>query len=411
MDLIQLGDQEKSPTNKLSGDHGPLDVEASVRNRYGAAANAQEAALCCPVDYDRKYLEVIPQEVLDRDYGCGDPSKYVSEGETVLDLGSGGGKICFIAAQVVGKNGQVIGVDRNEEMLMLARKSQEKVAEKIGFSNVDFRKGSIQDLALDYDKFSEYLTENKIDSPAEWLRAEAAAENLRQSDPLVMDNSIDVVVSNCVLNLVQKEDRHKLFSELFRVLKPGGRAVISDITSDEYIPEYLQNDSNLWSGCISGAFVESEFLEAFEEAGFYGIEILERQEEAWATVEGIEFRSVTVRAYKAAEPEIELDKNQAVLYKGPFETVMDEEGMIFYRGERMAVSDKMFKRYSQAPYAEHLTLIQPYMVLSDEEAEVFDPEENSIRPPQESKGFDYGITRLPGVEDETESCCGPEGCS
>ena len=89
----------------------------SVSERYGAAAQAVEEALCCPVDYDPKFLKIIPQEVLDRDYGCGDPSRYVKEGETVLDLGAGGGKICFIASQIVGPKGRVIGVDMTDEML------------------------------------------------------------------------------------------------------------------------------------------------------------------------------------------------------------------------------------------------------------------------------------------------------
>ena len=89
----------------------PLAVESAVKQRYAAGAQAQDAALCCPVSYDPRYLEVIPQEVIERDYGCGDPSKYLRRGETVLDLGSGTGKICFIAAQVVGAEGKVIGVD------------------------------------------------------------------------------------------------------------------------------------------------------------------------------------------------------------------------------------------------------------------------------------------------------------
>ena len=99
-----------------------LDVERAVRERYGAAAQAKENALCCPVDYDPHYLAIIPQEILDRDYGCGDPSRHLQQGETVLDLGSGGGKICYIAAQIVGAKGRVIGVDRNDEMLSLANK-------------------------------------------------------------------------------------------------------------------------------------------------------------------------------------------------------------------------------------------------------------------------------------------------
>ncbi|NUN24457.1 MAG: methyltransferase domain-containing protein, partial [Candidatus Jettenia caeni] len=103
-------------------------TEQAVRERYSAAAAQKEAALCCPVTYNPKYLEVIPKEVLDRDYGCGDPSQYLAEGETVLDLGSGGGKICFIASQVVGSSGRVIGVDMNDEMLALARKANIEVS-------------------------------------------------------------------------------------------------------------------------------------------------------------------------------------------------------------------------------------------------------------------------------------------
>jgi len=105
----------------------PLDVEAAVRERYSAASQQRAADLCCPVSYDARYLEALPRELIERDYGCGDPSKHVRPGETVLDLGSGGGKICYIAAQVVGPQGRVIGVDCNDDMLALARKHQRPI--------------------------------------------------------------------------------------------------------------------------------------------------------------------------------------------------------------------------------------------------------------------------------------------
>src|SRR5690349_6059459 len=108
-----------------------LNVESAVRERYSAAAHQAEATLCCPVSYDRKFLEIIPREILERDYGCGDPSKHVRAGETVLDLGSGGGKICYIAAQVVGPTGRVIGMDCNDEMLALARRYQREVGDRL----------------------------------------------------------------------------------------------------------------------------------------------------------------------------------------------------------------------------------------------------------------------------------------
>jgi len=381
-----------------------LDVEQAVRDRYGAAAQAAEPALCCPVDYDPQYLKIIPQEIIDRDYGCGDPSKHVALGETVLDLGSGGGKICYIAAQIVGREGQVIGVDRNDDMLELARKYQPTIAEEVGYANTDFRKGSIQDLALNLEKFEAYLSDQPVASSSDWLRAEAHAKHLRQTDPLVASDSVDVVVSNCVLNLVSNADRQQLFAEIFRVLKRGGRAVISDIVSDEPVPERLQNDPNLWSGCISGAFVEEEFLTAFTDAGFYGVEILSRQEEAWATVEGIEFRSVTIRAYKGKQGPC-LDQQQAVIYNGPWSKVMDDDGHTLYRGRRMAVCGKTFDIYSREPYASHITPVPPTEPVPLDDAAEYDCHRNAVRDPRETKGQDYDATQLPEGD-----CCGDDCC-
>ncbi|MBT8122678.1 MAG: methyltransferase domain-containing protein, partial [Gammaproteobacteria bacterium] len=98
-----------------------MNIESAVLDRYTAGAQAREDSLCCPVDYDNNLLAILPQEIIDRDYGCGDPSRYVQEGDIVLDLGSGGGKICYMAAQLVGPRGRVIGIDMNDEMLALAR--------------------------------------------------------------------------------------------------------------------------------------------------------------------------------------------------------------------------------------------------------------------------------------------------
>jgi len=408
-DLVNLdivGDNGSASEQPSAGQPaaGQLDVEQAVRERYSPAAEAAEPALCCPVDYDPQYLKIIPEEIIERDYGCGDPSKHVAAGETVLDLGSGGGKICYIAAQIVGESGNVIGVDRNDDMLQLARKYQPQIAKTVGYANTEFRKGSIQDLALNLESFEAYLAKNPVTSSSGWLRAEAEADRLRSAEPLVEDDSVDVVVSNCVLNLVNNADRKQLFSEIFRVLKRGGRAVISDIVCDEAVPKHLQNDANLWSGCISGAFVEDEFLKAFTEAGFYGVEILSRQEEAWATVEGIEFRSLTLRAYKGKEGPC-LDQKQAVIYNGPWSKVMDDDGHTLYRGKRMAVCGKTFEIYSREPYASQITPIPPTAAVPLEDAADFDCHRNIVRPARETKGLDYDATQLPG-----EDCCGTEGC-
>src|SRR5204862_3975529 len=176
--------------------------ETVVRQRYATGANERADKLCCPVEYDSEYLKVIPPEVIERDYGCGDPSRYLREGETVLDLGSGTGKICFIAAQIVGPKGKVIGVDMTDEMLEVARRNAPIVAERLGYANVEFRKGRIQDLALDLELLDRELKAQPIIGAASYLAAEQVADDLRTRQPLVASNSIDVVVSNCVLNLV-----------------------------------------------------------------------------------------------------------------------------------------------------------------------------------------------------------------
>jgi ubiquinone/menaquinone biosynthesis C-methylase UbiE len=277
-----------------------MDTESAVRERYAAAAQAKENSLCCAVDYDAKYLEAIPAEVIERDYGCGDPSQHLREGETVLDLGSGTGKICFIAAQVVGPGGRVIGVDMTDEMLEIARRNAPLVAEKISYENVEFRKGRIQDLALDFELLEGELKDTRLDGLAGFLKAEAIADKLRTQSPMVADGSVDVVVSNCVLNLVAQPAKRQLFGEVFRVLKPGGRAVISDIVSNADVSAEMQADEELWSGCISGALREDKFLRAFAEAGFEPVRILSREEQAWREHGGIEFRSMTVEAIKPA---------------------------------------------------------------------------------------------------------------
>src|SRR5207248_6489144 len=160
----------------------------------------------------------IPQEVIDRDYGCGDPTRYLREGETVLDLGSGTGKICFIAAQIVGPKGKVMGVDMTDEMLEVARRNEPIVAQRIGYANVEFRKGRIQDLALDLELLDRQLKQNPITDAASFLAAYELAEDRRCKRPLVASDSVDVVVSNCVLNLVEPKSKRMLFDEIFRVL-------------------------------------------------------------------------------------------------------------------------------------------------------------------------------------------------
>jgi len=385
----------------------PLNVEGSVRDRYSQAAKKLEVALCCPTpDYKKEYLEAIPPEVIERDYGCGDPSKYVGVGETVLDLGSGSGKICFIVSQMVGQAGKVIGVDMNDDMLELSRRAAVTVAERIGYSNTAFVRGRIQDLRFDRDRADSFLREHPIKSEADLRRFEDYATEQRIKAPLIEDNSVDVVVSNCVLNLVAAAEKRQLFSEIFRVLKRGGRAVISDIVSDEDVPMHLQQDSDLWSGCISGAFQEAGFLRAFEEAGFYGVSVAKRDEQPWQTVEGIEFRAMTVIAYKGKEGEC-WDHKEALIYQGPFKSVTDDDGHTFLRGERVAVCRKTHEIFTRAPYAGQFFSVPPLQAVSAEAAEPFPCTGGVLkRHPRETKGEDYSLT----MASDPAACCEPGQC-
>lgn len=378
-------------------------AETAVYDRYAGAAQAREEALCCPVEYAGDFLAVIPQEILERDYGCGDPTRYVNDGETVVDLGSGGGKLCYILSQVVGRRGRVIGVDCNQEMLALARKYQGQVADRLGFSNVDFRYGMIQDLQLDLDLLGRELAQHPVADPSGWLKLRTIEERLRHDQPMIASDSVDCVVSNCVLNLVRQQDRKQLFAEIFRVLRKGGRAAISDIVSDEDVPQELQDNPELWSGCISGAFREDRFLQAFEEAGFHGIELVQRQSTPWRTVAGIEFRSVTAVAWKGKQGPC-LERYQAVIYRGPFRTVEDDDGHVYRRGERIAVCDKTYQLLQQPPYLGLFEPVDPHQPVALSDAAPFDCRRSKVRSPSETKGEGYDVT--------TESigpCCGPDG--
>ena len=377
-----------------------IETDECVRERYSAASKEQETALCCPVVYDQRYLEVIPQEIIDRDYGCGDPSPYVRPGDTVVDLGSGGGKLCYIISQQVGPDGKVIGVDINTDMLELARSHRPGVSEKIGHDNVEFRRGRIQDLAIDLEQMATEIKNVSVDGSEGMLNIINLQEEIREQRPMIPDNSVDCVVSNCVLNLVKPSDRQQLFEEIFRVLKPGGRAAISDIVSDEDVPTDMQNDPELWSGCISGAWREDRFVDEFVGIGFEGAKIDKRQEEPWQTVNGIEFRSVTILAFKPFS-DVCLERNQAVIYRGPFSQVADDDGHIYVRGERTAVCEKTFQMLSEQTFGESFYMIEPVNEVPRESATLFDCSRDQLRDPRESKGQDYNLTQL-GSSD----CCG-----
>ncbi len=378
------------------GGAAAFDVEDAVSERYARGARRVEKALCCPTSYDARYLKVIPKEILEKDYGCGDPTPTLKAGDRVLDLGCGAGKACFIASQIVGPKGHVIGVDFNAEMLALARKAQRAVGERIGWHNVEFRRGRIQDLATDLEALGADLAARPVASVEDYLGLEKAIGELRGVSPLVADNSVDVIISNCVLNLVRPQDKRRLFDEMHRVLARGGRVAISDIVSDEEVPDTLRRNPELWTGCISGAFQEKRFLEAFEEAGFYGIQIEKRDERPWRTVRGVEFRSVTVTATKGKQGPC-WERNQAVIYKGPWKQVLDDDQHVLKRGVRTAVCDKTFQIFRRAPYRRDVVLVEPPKGVPLAGAKPFDCSRPAERDARETKGMRYRKTTAEGA--------------
>ncbi|KAF3983319.1 MAG: methyltransferase domain-containing protein [Methylococcales symbiont of Hymedesmia sp. n. MRB-2018] len=335
-----------------------MTVETGVLKRYSEGADSVQPDLCCPVDYDRELLKLLPSEIIEKDYGCGDPSRYVKTGDVVLDLGSGSGKICYMAAQLVGDHGKVIGVDMNDDMLGLARKYQTEMSAKLGSDRVEFVKGQIQDLAMDLSATNDYLLNNPVNTTEDMIVFRGWQDKQRTESPLIKNDSIDLVVSNCVLNLVRDSDKEQMIAEIFRVSKPGGRVAISDIISDEFVPQQLKQDPHLWSGCISGALQEHEFLQTFIDAGFIAVTYDKWESEPWQVVENIVFRSVTITAVKPMGTDC-IDKGHAVIYRGPYSEIYDDDGHVYYRGQRMAVCERTYALLTNDTYGTDFIGIAP----------------------------------------------------
>ena len=284
----------------------------TVREFYGQAAEEPKAELCCPVQPAADDLAHIPPEVVERfSDGCGSPvaAAALVPGETMVDLGSGAGIDCFIAAKKVGADGHVYGIDMTDPMLAVAQDCQPQVAAALGYDVVEFRKGYLEQIPL-----------------------EAA--------------TADVVTSNCVINL--SADKPRVFREIWRVLRDHGRvSVIADIVSDREVPPKMRADGQLWSECISGALTEEALLSALERAGFYGVSVLRKS--FWRKVEGCRFYSVTVRSYKFEKQTGCRYVGQHAIYLGPHKAVIDEEGHLFPRGTLMEVCTDTASKLSNSP--------------------------------------------------------------
>ncbi len=302
-----------------------------VQEFYGKAAEKPQPELCCPVRYKTDETSHIPAEVLQRFYGCGSPMVLgeVRSGEVVVDLGSGGGIDCFIAAKKAGPEGSVIGVDMTDEMLAVANRNKVRVAENLGYDVVEFRKGYLESMPVE-------------------------------------DRSVDLITSNCVINL--SPDKKAVFAEMWRVLRDHGRIVISDIVSEAPVPSYIRANEQLWGECLSGALTEEEFLSGLEQAGFYGVELFKKT--YWKEVEGYRFYSVTLRGYKYEKKEGCEYIGQRAIYRGPFKAVMDEEGHLFPRDEAVEVCTDTAAKLSSAPYATHFTVTEPNQKIVETERAV-----------------------------------------
>src|SRR5439155_254820 len=228
----EVGQEKIHQTNGVGA-----GFEQAVLQRYGSAASDGEPGLCVPVDYDRALLKVIPDEIIEKDFGCGDPSKHVREGEMVLDLGSGSGKSCYIMSQIVGGRGKVIGIDFNPEMLKLAHKYQISIGDKLGFHNTEFRRGKIQDLRTNLDLVEQYLQRHPIRSVSNLADLRDYEKKIKHEQPLITNDSINIIISNYILNLIQPEDKKALFAEIYHILKRNKRITISNIINNEPVPK------------------------------------------------------------------------------------------------------------------------------------------------------------------------------
>jgi SAM-dependent methyltransferase len=287
-------------------------ITQQVSERYARAVTTGEQ-MCCPTGYNFDDLRsFVPEEVLRVSYGCGTPAGLatVKPGETVLDIGSGGGIDCFDAARRVGPSGRVIGVDMTDEMLAMARRNTPIVTANLGYpaSNVEFRKGH--------------------------------AENLP-----VEDGTVDLIISNCVINLAP--DKTKVFREMFRAIRPGGRFTISDIVADQPVPQYLIHDTQKWGDCLSGALPAWEYLGGLVRAGFLGVHQMKFS--PWSVIDGIHFFSLTLTGYKLPDQADPKEVRFATLV-GPFSCAVDELGQTYRRGKPEPVSARTAQLLKTPPF-------------------------------------------------------------
>ena len=320
-------------TSTLNG----VDAHAQVREYYGVTLQTNgdlKTQACCTADAMPEYLKPILREIDDeittKFYGCGSPIPYVLDGCTVLDLGCGTGRDVYLASKLVGPTGRVIGVDMTEQQLEVARRHVDAQTARFGLPapNVEFHHGHIE----------------------------------RLDEIGIADNSVDVVISNCVINLAP--DKRRVFAEILRVLKGGGELYFSDIFAGRRVPESLAHDSVLRGECLGGAMYIEDFRRMLGELGVLDYRVMDSRRvalddpEVEAKAGMIDFHSKTVRLFKlAALEDICEDYGQVAVYRGtvpqsPHTFTLDDHHT-FIAGKPMLVCGNTASMLQETRFARH----------------------------------------------------------
>ena len=316
------------------------DALATIKEYYGRVLTGSkdlQTKACCSLEAfppaHQAILAEIDDEILDRFYGCGSPIPPAIDGCTVLDLGCGSGRDAYLASKLVGPDGYVIGVDMTDEQLAVARRHLDSQTKRFGFAqpNLEFRQGYIEDLA----------------------------------GCGIADNSIDVVISNCVINL--SPDKERVFSEIFRVLKPGGELYFSDLFADRRLPAHLKNDPVLYGECLSGALYNEDFRRLLRNLGCMDYRVLSRRPVVLdnpavaARIGQAQFRSCTIRAFKlTCLEDICEDYGQVACYNGTLPGLPNffdlDDHHRFHAGKPMLVCGNSAAMVQETRFGKHFTV-------------------------------------------------------
>lgn len=317
----------------------PLAIKDKVQDYYGDVLQSSadlKTSACCPIDsmpaHLQPYLKNIHAEVQEKFYGCGSPIPLALEGMTVLDLGCGTGRDAYILSQLVGPRGRVIGVDMTDAQLAVARKFVDHHARVFGYvkPNTEFHHGFIEDL-------------KKIG---------------------IKDESVDVVVSNCVINL--SADKEAVFREIFRVLKPGGELYFSDVFAGRRVPAHLQHDKDVLGECLGGALYIEDFRRMLRKIGCLDYRLMNKgritlnDKDIEEKAGMVDFYSMTVRAFKCDLEDICEDYGHVAIYKGtipnaPHGFQLDDHHL-FQKGKPMTVCGNTMRMLADTRFGPHFTI-------------------------------------------------------